>query len=41
MVTLGVWAITGNLPFDYFFTLVMYFGLIAVVPAALFRLFRW
>jgi hypothetical protein len=41
MTYLNPWPVTGNLVFDYFFTLVMYFGFLSVVPVAMFRLFRW
>lgn len=30
----------GNLAFNYFFTIVFYMGLIAVVPAQIFKLLR-
>lgn len=34
-------AITGNQAFDYFFSLVFVFGLIAIGPALLFRLLKY
>lgn len=39
-MTVHVWSIIGNPVFDYFFTIVMMMGLIAVVPAQIFKLFR-
>jgi len=36
-----VLAITGNLAFDYFFSITFYMGLIAIVPAQIFKLFRY
>jgi hypothetical protein len=39
-MTIGVIPVTGNLPFDYFFTLVFVMGLVAIGPAMLFRLLR-
>lgn len=39
-MTIDVLIITGNPAFDYFFTIVFYMGLIAIVPAQIFRLFK-
>ncbi len=39
-MTVSVWAITGDPVFDYFFTLVMFMGLIAIVPGQIFKLLR-
>jgi len=36
-----VLTITGNLSFDYFFSIVFFMGLIAIVPAQIFKLFRY
>jgi hypothetical protein len=36
----GVIPVTGNLAFDYFFTLPFVLGLVAIGPALLFKLFR-
>lgn len=39
-MTITIWSVTGNPVFDYYFTIVMYLGLIAVVPAQIFKLLR-
>lgn len=33
-------AITGNVAFDYFFSIVFYMGLVAIVPGQIFKLLR-
>lgn len=40
-MTFGIYAITGNEAFDYFFTLCFVFGLIAIGPALIFKLFKY
>jgi len=40
-MTVNVLSITGNLSFDYFFTIIFYMGLVAIVPAQIFKLFRY
>jgi len=40
-MTVHVLTITGNLAFDYFFSITFYMGLIAIVPAMIFRLMRY
>jgi len=40
-MTFGVYSITGNPAFDYFFTLTFVIGCIAVGPMLLFKLFKW
>lgn len=40
-MTFGVIPFTGNLCFDYFFSLVFVSGLIAIGPSMLYRLLRY
>lgn len=39
-MTCPVLSITGNLVFDYYFSIVFFMGLIAIVPAQIFKLLR-
>lgn len=41
VMTIGVMTVTGNMSFDYFFTLVFVFGLVAIGPSLLYRLLRY
>jgi len=40
-MTFQIYAITGNAAFDYFFTLNFIFGIIAIGPALVFKLFKY
>jgi len=40
-MTFSPFVITGNPAFDYFFSIVFFFGMISIGPALLFKLFKW
>jgi hypothetical protein len=40
-MTFGIYEITGNPVFDYFFTLVFVMGLVAIGPSMLFKLLKY
>lgn len=40
-MTIDVIPVTGNLVFDYFFTIVFLLGCISIGPSMLFRLLRY
>jgi hypothetical protein len=40
-MTIGVYTITGNPVFDYFFSLVFFMGVFSVGPALIFKMLRY
>jgi len=41
MFEIPIMSITGDPVFDYFFCIVWFFGLIAIVPSQIFKLLRY